>query len=80
MESVKKQRLEKLALERKGAEVLEEIEKNNIDVLSKKTKKPWVDALLTWYGIEVMEACRLIADRREKWAEVRSTDPPTYPQ
>ena len=38
---------------RNGAEVLEEIEKNIIDVLSNKTKKP----------------CLLITDRREKWAE-----------
>ena len=43
-------------------------------------KKPWVDALLAWYGIDVTEDCRLIADRREKWAEVRSTDPPTHPK
>ena len=60
--------------------MLEEIEKNNIDVLSNKMKKLWVDARLAWYGIEVTEDCRLIADRRDKWAEVRSTDPPTYPQ
>ena len=43
-------------------------------------KKLWVDARLAWYGIEVTEDCRLIADRREKLTEVRSTDPPTYPK
>ena len=80
MENEKKRRLEKRALAKKGAEVLEEIEKNSVDVLSNKMKKCWMEALLAWYGIEATQDCRKIVDRRKKWAEVRTNAPPLHPQ
>ncbi len=51
LENEKKRRLEKLEFAKKGAKALEEAEKNNVDILSNKMKKSWVDALLAWYGI-----------------------------
>ena len=78
LEKVKLQRLVNLACAKKGKEVLEQITINNIDILSNKMKKEWVDALLNWYGVKSSEGCRLIGDRRRKWAEVCSTDPPLY--
>ena len=66
----------RLKVVQKGKDVLERVVAENIDVLSRATKKEYVDALLAWHNVLPTEECWLISDRQKKWKEAVANPPP----